>query len=185
MVMISISGIYDVSTGNIIKNKTEIIDFIECPSKEKRVIPNFFDKIFEVNRIILEEIEGSYKDLEQKRIVDTSLAEIDRDKSTKIVKTLIREMDLQIDDYLSEFPEEKEIQESWEPIKNKLLSIPYTKKRLSALRKLWRQYKTDKDWKGLIKELNDFLYGKGIFVKEPIPPFDKKLLKLIVVDLIS
>ncbi|PIV68277.1 MAG: hypothetical protein COS08_07025 [Euryarchaeota archaeon CG01_land_8_20_14_3_00_38_12] len=177
--------LYDVSTGNIIKNKTEIIDFIECPSKEKRVIPNFFDKIFEVNRIILEEIEGSYKDLEQKRIVDTSLAEIDRDKSTKIVKTLIREMDLQIDDYLSEFPEEKEIQGSWEPIKNKLLSIPYTKKRLSALRKLWRQYKTDKDWKGLIKELNDFLYGKGIFVKEPIPPFDKKLLKLIVVDLIS
>lgn len=177
--------LYDAATGKIIKNKTEIIDFIACPPKEKRVIPDFFEKIFEVNRIILEDIEKSYKELEQRRGVDSPLVEIVRDKSTKFIKTLITEIELQIDEYLSEFPEEKETQEVWEPVKNKLLSFPYTKKRLSALKKLWRQYKTDKDWKELIKGLNDFLYGKGILVKEPIAPFDKKLLKLIVVDLIS
>jgi len=177
--------LYDVTTGELIKNKTQIIDFIACPPHEKRDIPDFFDRIYEINNLILEDIKKSYKNLEQKLTVDSILVELSRDRSAKFVSKIIREIEQEIDDYLLEFPEEKQIEEFWEPVKNKLISIPYTKKRLSALRKIWRTYKKDQNWKKLIKNLTDFVWEKGVQVKEPIEPFDSNKLKLIVADLIS
>ncbi|NVM53144.1 MAG: hypothetical protein HWN66_05535 [Candidatus Helarchaeota archaeon] len=177
--------LFDVVNNRLLKNKTQIIDFIACPSNEKRFIPNFFDKIYEINSSIIQDIKKSYKEIEQKETVDTTLVELSRDRSTKFVSKIIREIEHEIDDYIIEFPEEKHIEEFWEPVKNKLISIPYTKKRLSDLRKKWRGYKKDKNWKKLIKKLNDFVWEKGIKVKAPIEPFDSNKLKLIVADLIS
>jgi len=177
--------LYDVTTGELIKNKTQIIDFIACPPHEKRDIPDFFDRIYEINDLILEDIKKSYKNLEQKQTVDSILVELSRDRSAKFVSKIIREIEQEIDDYLLEFPEEKQIEEFWEPVKNKLISIPYTKKRLSSLRKIWRTYKKDQNWKRLIKNLTDFVWEKGVHVKEPIDPFDSNKLKLVVADLIS
>lgn len=37
-------------------NKTEIIDFVSCNLKEERVIPNFFEKIYEVNKVVVDDI---------------------------------------------------------------------------------------------------------------------------------
>ncbi|MEM4707421.1 MAG: hypothetical protein QXL47_02315, partial [Candidatus Anstonellales archaeon] len=62
---------------------------------------------------------------------------------------------------------------------------PQTKKRLQHLRKIWREYKKNNDWKKLIKELSDFLIEKGIFKKAIIEPLDKQKLKLIAIDFIS
>ena len=177
--------LYDVKSGAIITNKTEILDFIECPPNEARAIPDFFKKIYEVNKIILENIKDTYRELEQKQSVDSALVELGRDSSTKFVKKMITEIELQIDEYLSEFPEDRGIEQHWEDVKNKLLSIAYTKKRLQKLRKMRKRYKEVADWKKLIYDLNSFLSEKSAFVREPIQPFEEKMLKLVVVDLIS
>jgi superfamily II DNA or RNA helicase len=177
--------LYDVSSGQIIKNKTEIVDFFACHHNEKRVIPNFFDKIYDINEIILEDIKKSYQNIEQKQTVDSVLVELSRDRNAKFVSKIIKEIENEIDDYLLEFPDDKQIEGFWEPVKNKLMSIPYTKKRLTALRKIWKRYKNDKDWKKLIKNLTDFVWEKGVHIKEQIEPFDINKLKLIVADFVS
>ena len=177
--------LYDVNTGSIITNKTEIIDFISCKPNKERVIPNFFEKIYEVNKIIVEDIERAYKEIELSQTQDSKLKELSKSRSTKFVKNMITEIELQIDSYLNEFPNDDSIEKFWEPVKNKLISIPQTKKRLQILRKIWRQYKKDSDWKKMIKELSNFLMEKGVFKKTIVEPFDKSKLQLITIDFIS
>jgi len=177
--------LYDVTTENIIKNKTEIIDFIMCPSAEKRIIPDFFEKVYDVNATILEDIERTYKEIELSRTQDSTLKELSRSRSSKFIKSMITEVELQIDNYLTEFPEDDSIEKFWEPVKNKLLSIPYTKHRLKEMRGFWRAYKKSGDWKGLIKKLGGFLIEKGIHKKVPIEPYDPEKLKLVTIDFVS
>ncbi|MCD6434471.1 MAG: hypothetical protein J7L14_02575 [Candidatus Diapherotrites archaeon] len=177
--------LYDVNTGSIITNKTEIIDFISCKQNKERVIPNFFEKIYEVNKIIVEDIERAYKEIELSQTQDSKLRELSKSRSTKFVKNMIAEIELQIDSYLNEFPDDDSIEKFWDPIKNKLISMPPAPKRLQVLRKIWKQYKKDNNWKKMIKELNNFLMEKGIFKKTVIEPFDKSKLRLITIDFIS
>ncbi|MBW9221149.1 hypothetical protein KKP91_02985, partial [Methanothermococcus sp. SCGC AD-155-M21] len=92
---------------------------------------------------------------------------------------------LQIEHYLNEFPDDDSIEKFWEPVKNKLISIPHTKKRLQVLRKIWGQYKKDGNWKNMIKKLSNFLMEKGTFKKTIIEPFDKSKLQLITIDFVS
>lgn len=70
-------------------------------------------------------------------------------------------------------------------IKAKLLSLPLTKKRLQALRRIWRSYREKSDWKKMVESLGEFLTEKGIFKKEVVGPFDASKLKLIAIDFIS
>lgn len=177
--------LHDITTENIIKNKTEIIDFIVCPPTEKRIIPNFFEKVYDVNATILEDIERTYKEIELSKAQDSTLKELSRSRSSKFIKSMITEIELQIDDYLTEFPEDGSIEKFWEPVKNKLLSIPYTKHRLKELRRFWRLYKKSGDWQGLIKKLSGFVIEKGIHKKIPVEPYDPAKLKLVTVDFIS
>ncbi|MDD2666719.1 MAG: helicase-related protein [Methanocellales archaeon] len=177
--------LYDVNTGSILTNKTEIIDFISCKPNKERDIPNFFEKTYGVNKIIVEDIERAYKEIELSQTQDSKLKELSKSRSTKFVKSMITEIELQIDSYLNEFPDDDSIEKFWEPVKNKLISIPPTKKRLQVLRRIWRQYKKDNDWKEMIKELSNFLMEKGIFKKTIVEPFDKSKLQLITIDFIS
>jgi len=177
--------LYDIKTDTILTNKTDILEFIKCKLKEERVIPDFFEQIYEVNRIVVEDIEKIYKEIELSYTQDSKLKELSKSKSTKFVKNMINEIELQINSYLNEYPSDTSIEKIWEPIKNKLISIPQTKKRLQTLRKIWRQYKKDNDWRKLIKELGEFLIEKGIFKKTVVEPFDKLKLKLVTIDFIS
>ncbi len=177
--------LYDVNTGSLITNKTEIIDYILCKPDEKRIIPNFFDKVYEVNKNILEDIERTYKEMELSQTQDSRLKEYSRSKSTKFIKNMISEIELQIEAHLDEYPNDDMIEKIWKPIKDKLISIPQTKKRLRELRKIWRQYKKNENWKEMLNKLSNFLMEKGIFRKEHIEPFDKSKLKLITIDFIS
>jgi superfamily II DNA or RNA helicase/sulfur relay (sulfurtransferase) DsrC/TusE family protein len=177
--------LYDVATKEILKNKTQIIDFIACQHSEARVIPDFFDLVYEVNKKVAEDVELSYKEMEQVERVDTQLGKITRDRSMVFIKQIIGEIERNIDDYLMEFREEKEIVTKWEATREKLLSMPHTKKRLRLLRKLWREYKQGKDWKTLVNRMEKFVSGKTIHRREPLPPFDKSKLKLVVLDFIS
>ena len=177
--------LYDVATKEILKNKTQIIDYIACQHGEPRVIPDFFNLVYEVNKRIAEDVESSYKEMEQVERVDTQLGKIARDRSMKFIKQIIAEIERNIDDYLMEFREEKEIVTRWEATREKLLSMPHTKKRLRLLRKLWREYKQGKDWKTLVSRMEKFASGKTMYKKEPLPPFEKSKLKLVVLDFIS
>ncbi|MDI3544149.1 MAG: hypothetical protein PWQ28_430 [Candidatus Woesearchaeota archaeon] len=177
--------LYDVNEGSILTNKTEIINFISCKPNKERDIPNFFEKIYDVNKIIVEDIERTYREIELSQTQDSKLKELSKSRSTKFVKNMITEIELQIDSYLDEFPDDDSIEKFWEPVKNKLISIPQTKKRLQVLRRIWRQYKKDNNWKEMIKELSNFLMEKGIFKKTIVEPFDKSKLQLITIDFVS
>ena len=177
--------LYDITTGNLITNKTQILNYIECPPTEKRIIPDFFEKIYETNKVILDKIERSYKEMELSQTQDSRLRELSRSRSTKFIQKMITEIELHIEDYLSEFPEDDSIEAIWESIKNRLLMIQHTKLRIKELRKHWRHYKKEEDWKALIKRLNDFVIEKGIQTRKNVQPFDKTKLKLITIDFIS
>jgi len=177
--------LYDVNNDSILTNKTDILEFINCKLKEERVIPNFFERVYEVNKIVVEDIERLYKEIELSYTQDSKLKELSKSKSTKFVKNMINEIEIHIDSYLNEFPNDNSIEKIWESVKNKLISIPQTKKRLQNLRKIWRQYKKDNDWRKMIKELGGFLIEKGVFKKIVVEPFDRTKLKLITIDFIS
>ncbi|PKP60888.1 MAG: hypothetical protein CVT88_01665 [Candidatus Altiarchaeales archaeon HGW-Altiarchaeales-1] len=177
--------LYNINSGTIINNKTEMVDYISCQQKEERVISNFFEKIYEVNNIIFENIERTYTEIYLSQTQDPKLKELSKSSSTLFVKKMIEEVEYQISCYLNEFPSDDSIEKAWEPVKNKLISLPPTKKRLQELRKMQRQYKKDNNWKRLIKDLNKFLMEKGIFKKITIEPFDKSKLQLITIDFIS
>ncbi len=178
--------LYDLSTGEKITNKTRILDFISCPPEEKRVIPDFFERVYEVNREVIIEIEETYKEAEQREGVDSTFSELSQDRSKKFVSNLIREIDLQIDEHILDFPEEKALEDKWEEVKERLLTISLTKKRLQGLRAIWRDYKNNhKNWKGLLRELSEFLEGKFTFEKKEIPPYKPELLRLVAIDFIS
>ncbi len=176
----------DPETGRIIsRNKTEIIDFLSCPTNEPRVIPDFFRLVYESNKKVLDDLHSNYKKMEQVQGVDTALVEYSKEQSTKFVKDLLREIELRLDEYLTEFPTERPIEGRWEVIRTKMLGIPMTKRRLRDLRKIWRRYKNKEDWKKLIEELDQFLAQKGLQQRETIEPFDAEKVKLVVIDFIS
>lgn len=117
---------------------------------------------------------------------DPTLGELTSDKSKIFVSSIIREMDLRLDDYLLDFPEDKEVEKSWEEIKEKLLSVSPTKKRLQNLRVVWRDYTNNhKGWKRLLNDLSEFLEGKLYMDRENLPPYNPGLLKLITIDFVS
>jgi len=78
--------LYDLKTKALITNKTGIIDYFACKTNEKRVIPNFFDEIHEVNKTILEDIERTYKEIELSQTQDSKLKELSKSRSTKFHK---------------------------------------------------------------------------------------------------
>lgn len=177
--------LYDTKTGGLLTSKTDILKFIQCTPKEARVIPNFFEKVYDVNKMVLDDIERTYKEIELSYTQDSKIKELSRVSSTKFIKSLIAEMELQINEYLDEFPADDSIEKMWETLKNKLIAIPPTKKRLQTLRKIWRGYKKNNNWKKMMKELSEFLIEKGVFKKAVLQPFDRSKLRLITVDFIS
>jgi len=177
--------LYDLTTMGIIKTKSSIVDFISCDKNEARVIPDFFDRIYEINGEVLSDIELTYKEIEQKQKIDTPLTEIIRDKSTKFIQTIIKELDIEVNNYFFEFPEDRTPEEKWEQVKERMLKIPLTKRRLREIRKLWREYQKSGDWKKLMGRLDDFFKKKEERHVEPLEPYDPDLLKLVVIDFIS
>lgn len=178
--------LYDFIKGELIRNKTKILDYISCPPEETRIIPDFFEEVFEVNEEIIRYVEETYREVEQRETVDPTLGELTSDKSKKFVSSIIREMDLRMDEYLFDFPEDKEVEKRWEGIKERLLSVSLTKKRLQNLRVTWGDYKNShKSWKKLLKDISEFLEGKLHMEREKLPPYNSGLLRLIAIDFVS
>ena len=149
------------------------------------MIPSFFEEVYDINRLVMEEIERTYKEIELSNTQDSQLKELNRSNSTKFIKKMIDEIEIQINEYLYEYPNDTSVEHVWENIKSKLLSLPPTKKRLQALRQIWKSYKKGNDWKHMIEELGNFMTKKGIFKKTKIGPFDASRLRLVTMDFIS
>ena len=175
----------DLISKKILRSKTEIFDFICCDENEERVIPDFFNEIYEVNKILIKEIEEFYKQTEQRKI-DAPTRLFYHDRSSRFIITLIHEIESEIDCYLMEFPEDKYFLKMWEEVKSKIWNVRLTKRRLKLLRKLWKEYKSShKNWKRLIKDIHSFFEKILSYKDEPFKPFDKNKLKLVCIDFIS
>jgi sulfur relay (sulfurtransferase) DsrC/TusE family protein len=168
--------LYDASNDRFITNKTEILNFISCKPDEARVIPKDLD-IFEVHKRVREEIKRFF--------------------SEGLIATHIRTAHGRMEKSLSNMREElvfikENYLEESDPLEGKITyiiaslnNIALTKKRMQALRRIWRNYKTSKNWHILINELDIFLKEKHLNEdKEPME-FDERKLKLICVDFIS
>ena len=178
--------LYNLDDENIIKNKTEILDFIICKEKEGRVIPDFFQKVYEVNKLIVKDLENTYKQLEQKE-QDAPTKTFFRDRRSRFINSLIHDIEFELDNYLMEFPEDKEIQKRWEITLEKLREFHQTPQRLRKIRRIWRNYGQHKNWKKLVKDLHEYIQGLSYFKDEEdlLEPFDINKLKLICLDFIS
>ena len=177
--------LYDIKSEQIITNKTEILNYIQCEQSEPRVIPDFFEKIYDINKKIVEKIEKNYREIELSQTQDSKLKDLSKQRATRFLKKMIDEIELQLDDYLDKYPNDDEIEKEWDEVEDLLITTPLTKKRLQTLRKLWKKYKGDRKWKDLVKNLNEFLSGKGTLKKKPLKPFDKSKIKLITINFIS
>ena len=177
--------LYDIRTGIMFNRKTDILEFIKCRQDEARIIPSFFEQVYEVNKIVLEEVERTYKEIELGDTQDSQLKELDRSSSTKFIKKMIDEVELQVSEHIYEYPTDTSVEQEWDAIKAKLLSLPLTKKRIQALRQIWRAYKKNNDWKRMVHDIKEFLTKKGVFKKVILEPFDSSKLKLVTMDFIS
>jgi superfamily II DNA or RNA helicase len=177
--------LYDIKTGIILTSKTDILEFIKCRQDETRIIPSFFEQVYEANKVVLEEIERTYKEIELSNTQDSQLKELNRSNSTKFIKKMIDEIEMQISEYLYEYPTDTSVEQVWDAIKTKLLSLPPTKKRIQALRQIWKTYKKNNDWKRMVQDIEEFLTKKGVFKKIVLEPFDSSKLKLVTMDFIS
>ncbi|MBU2589807.1 MAG: hypothetical protein KKB39_03515 [Nanoarchaeota archaeon] len=177
--------LYDLELRKPIKNKTEILQFISCKETEKRAIPNFFEEVYDINKIIQKDIEETYKNIESKEKIDTQQVFWTKEKSKKFLISLVKEIDQELEDYLLDFPEDNALEKEWDKTKEKLVGINLTKKRLQILRGIWKGYKNSPNWKKLIKDVTNFVSDKLVYEKESLDEFDEKKLRLIALDFIS
>lgn len=180
--------LYDLDKGEIITYKTEIMNFISCGPSEPRHVPDFFDKIYEINKNIINQIEEDYKSiyLQRKDKKSTSKA-IKSSRSTKFIKEMIDALDFEIDEHLYDFPGDVELEEKFDYIEEKLPAIPLTKNTTSRLRNMWRKYREHADWRKLLDELYDFVKSNYVeYEKDDLmEKFDMEKLKLITIDFVS
>lgn len=178
-------NLYDLTSNKMIINRSEIIDFIACPPDEKRVIPDFFNSVYEINKKVIEYIVGVYDEIFCSKMQDTQVKIFDKSMQTKFIRDMLQEIESQVVEYMNDYPEDKSVLDSWEPIRKKISKIAPTKKRLQILRKIWRNYKQDSNWKEMIKQLGEFCIDKGILQKEILEKFDSKKLQLVTINFIS
>lgn len=176
--------IYDINSGEILTHKTEIFDFIACESHETRIIPNFFEKVYDVNKCVLGEIERNYKSIEQ-QTKDSKLKEWSTSSSTKFLKKMLDVIEYEVDEHLIEYPADEDVEKQWYQVQESIIYTPLTKKRLQTLRKLWKDHNKHYNWKKTLQKLDDFLKDKATFDKSPIEPYDESKLQLITIDFIS
>ena len=172
--------------GKIIKNKTEILRSISCAENTPRVVEKSLqDKVYEANTEVLSDIEQAYKEIEVKEKSETQQVHWSKEASTRFLVKIVKEIEYELDGYLSDFPEDRKLEDEWARTQDKLKSISLTKKRLRSLRRIWNDYKNSGNWKKLISELTGFVSDKFAPEKEELEKFDKKKLKLVAIDFIS
>ncbi|WP_245837459.1 helicase-related protein [Methanobacterium bryantii] len=176
--------LYDLNKEVFLTNKSQIFDFVSCDFNEKRWVPDFFDKVYEINEYILGDIEKTYKSIELKT-KESLMQAWSSSMSTKFLKSMLDAIGWEVEEYLNEYPADNEIQNSWDKVQEQIVYIPHTKKGLQKLRKIWKEYKNHYDWKKTLMELDEYVESKSALDKNTLEPFDKSKLQLITIDYIS
>jgi len=180
--------LYDFSSQSFIKNKSEILKYLACPPSEKRIIPNFFEEVFKINKLVVTEIERTYKEHEilEKESLLKSISTIET--SEKFIRKMVEELDYFINQYLFEFPEDRKIINLWDETKQKFSQVRLTKQRITFLRGIWRKYKNDQqNWKELVRNIQNFV-NQAIFPESEdanLESYNSLNLQLIVLDFVS
>ena len=179
--------LYDIENDEIKTHKTEILDFISCDSSEPRHIPEFFDKIYEINDKVIKTIEKDYKNIYlQEKEEGTTFREIINSQANKFIKDMLDTLHFEIEEHLDEFPGDVELEEKFHEIESNLPRIKLTKKRLQKLRRIWREYQKHLVWKKMLDEVHKFVKSKYVeYSTQEMEEFDKSKLKLITIDFIS
>ena len=168
--------LYDAANDTFIINKTEILNFISCTLNQVRVIPEELD-VFEIHKRVREEVKKFFSE----GLIATQMRTVQGRMEKAFVNmrdelTFIRESYLELGNPLGE---------RIAHIISSISNIALTKKRMQALRRIWRNYKKSKNWHILISELDKFLEEKPLNEEQRPMEFDERKLKLICVDFIS
>jgi len=171
--------LYDLAKERFIKLKSEILSYISCSPEELRVIPNFFDKVYEVDQKVREDIEAIYRraELEAKRLIPSELP-----REVKRIKDILA---IEVDEYLKQFPADEALSEEWEEMRKKLFTIRWTKQRVRILRRFLREYKRTNKFQRLFSEVRKFVFSLPASKEELTIRFNPEKLRLIAIDFIS
>ena len=168
--------LYDIESNEIIDNKTEILQYISCEEKEPRIIPSDIDP-FEIHTKIRERIKDFFSE---------SLITSDIRTSTGRMEKVLRDLRDELDYIRTDILDEDDFAyKKIEIIIIHLQSIPWTKKRMQLIRRIWKKYKNNKNWNDLLNHLDKFLKDKSVIETESLDEFDENKLKLICVQFIS
>lgn len=179
--------LYDFGNSEFIKNKTKILDFIACKEDERRIIPNFFEEVYQINKLVIRDIESTHKTLELQE-QDAPTKDFSKDRKSSFINRMIHGVEIELDDYLLEFPEDDEIRDKWDNTLERLRALNLTPKRLRELRRIWKGYNNHKNWKKLISDLDEYMDGLpkiGNAEDTELEPFNPEKLRLICIDFIS
>ncbi len=179
--------LYDFGNSEFVKNKTKILDFIACQERERRIIPNFFDEVYQINKLVIQDIESTHKTLELQE-QDAPTIDFSKDRRSSFINRMIHEVEIELDDYLLEFPEDDEIRDKWDNTLERLRALHLTPKRLRELRRIWKGYNNHKNWKKLVLDLDEYMDGLpkiGNAEDYELEPFNPEKLRLICIDFIS
>jgi len=168
--------LYDALNENFITNKTEILNFISCKPEEPRLIPEDLD-VFEIHKKVKQEINKFFSE----GLIATHLRTA-HGRMEKFLADMVSELELIKDDYLDE---NDPLRQSISSMILSLNNIALTKKRMQSLRRIWKNYKTSKNWNIMVSELGKFVGEKPLNEEQESVEFDEKKLKLICVDFIS
>ncbi len=140
----------EVEGFDLSKEKNSLVkEFIAFLNKENVEIRLYDNEAMDFKAGLIELLDASRfgsKEYTPYDVYIKALFELPSDKSKKFVSSIIREIDLRLDDYILDFPEDKEIEKRWEETKERLLAVSLTKKRLQCLRAAWRNYKVCELW---------------------------------------
>lgn len=168
--------LYDVMNDNFITNKTEILEFISCKENESRTILEDID-VFEIHRQLRDEIRSFFSEGK----VATGIRTV-HGRMEKTLRDLRDELDYIIENY---FDEDDPLRAKISELIDNLLKVSLTKLRMRTIRKIWKEYRTGKNWHQLIANLRTFLAEKPTLDEQVPFEFEENKLKLICVDFIS
>lgn len=171
--------LYDLSSGQIINNKSQILDYIACPPEEPRVIPDDIN-IYEIYHRVRDNLISQFRDIHAM----TSLRADKRNE--KMIRDINSELSYLIDEMLLDFSGETEKITAIQEIMEKIEKISFTKRRWKQLRKIWNTYrKNHRNWRRFVNEIYEFVQDKKVLTQEEFEEIDEKHLKLVCVDIIS
>jgi len=176
--------LYDVINGNLIKSKSEILNFITCPPEERRIIPDFYKECYRAAEVVTEEIETAYA-----RICEAPLdykKRINEERGLKFILRLHDTLEKHLEEYEENYPADEEYFNKGYSAIDKLYKISFTRQRAKELRRIWKKYNNSIIPESrLLKETEKFISQYNVQEFERLKSFDRNKLKLITVDFIS